>query len=330
MGRAPRWSVGVLLVGLLAACGDDGGSAGEAEGEGAQAEATEGGPVTLDDLIERLPDSDLAASVDLVALREDLGLDPDDDLSDFDDDASRRGSVAAALAIPYLGSPRDDLAVQQAIDLGQIEAAASVPLSFAPEEAVVVMASGQDPDEIRGTYEDLGWEDVGDGIVADEDASVSRELYTAFGADDGLLVLGQDADLVAEVLAGPAEERSAAAEALDLVDGPARVATSNGGTDCGDTIAAAERLDGGGGGELVVSTGGDGSAELNLAEGDRFTDRNGVGEDGFWVVDSVTAEDGFVRLAWSYADDGSTLPTLSDYPLQGSELIASVGWLTDC
>ena len=238
--------------------------------------------------------------------------------------------MAAALAIPYLGSPRDDLAVQEAIDLGQVEAAASVPLSFSPEEAVVVMASGQDPDEIRGTYEDLGWDDVGDGIVADEDASVSRELYTAFGADDGLLVLGQDADLVAEVLAGPAEERSAAAEALDLVDGPARVATSNGDTGCGDTIAAAEHLDDGGGGELVVSTGGDGSAELNLAEGDRFTDRSGVGEDGFWVVDSVTAEDGFVRLAWSYADDGSTLPTLSDYPLQGSELIASVGWLTDC
>ena len=303
----------LAVVGLLAVgCGDDGDSAeGVAAGGGVDRTVADD-PVSDEPadsegpdrsaLLELLPEGDQAAWVDLAEMRDQLGLDPDDDLSATDDEAARRALFAAGAAVPYLAVPSPDLAVKAAIDLGSVRAAASAPYGFSAEQALAVLVTEQSPEEITAAFEGQGWTQDGDLVVAPDGTVVSAEVYTAAGFLDGLVLLGQDAAVVQAAVDGEHRGPGPAAEWLDEVDGPLRSAAVTDPDDCFGAAAASESFtDDLGGGELVVAAGDATAADVPFAPGDNF-DRRGDPDSGFYTAEAVELADGRLEVEWSYSD----------------------------
>ena len=163
---------------------------------------TDGG-LSASELAAKLPDGGppQAIAVDVDAARKAAGLPADADPTEIGTSREElRFGLSTFTALLSISS-RTDNPVRSAIDHGQLSAYAGQP-GFS-QEAVVLLSTTQDFDEIASALEDDGWERDGDVLSTDGDAETLT--YTAVAAADGFVVLGFDPERVEAVASGDAE-----------------------------------------------------------------------------------------------------------------------------
>jgi hypothetical protein len=304
---------GLCAVGATVSCGDDRGTS----------EPTDAAEPT--GLVDRLSSEALYLGiVDLVAVREELGLDPDAAVptteSASEDPVLGRYYGLATVGLAYLRFS-DDVGAAAAIDSGLVSEAASAE---ALDGRVVVLRTDQPFEEIADGMEDEGYERDGDLLVSDDRSPTGGFRFV--GSVDDVVILGASAAAVDEALeAGDEPLASAAATMLAAVEGPARVgvaANPDRELECGSSFGIgvnAEPAEG----EFVAYTGGAGDAENVFAglDGDPRFDAFGI------EVTGAEAEGDVVRVTFDYEPAPAvTVRT----PLELVFLDSPVGELYDC
>jgi hypothetical protein len=221
----------VLAAALaISACGDD-------------APDTDGG-LTASELAAKLPDGGIpqAVAVDVDAAREAAGLPADADPAEVGTSREElRFGFSTFFALRDLAALTDN-PVRAALDHGQISAYAAHP--YVLDEAITLVSSSQDFDEISTTLEDDGWKR--DGAVVSAEGNPEELTYTAVGAGDGFLVLGYDPGVVEAVASGEAPPSETGELAgLEALDAPvaAAVVPETEGTECIELIAFEDFVD---------------------------------------------------------------------------------------
>lgn len=228
-----------------------------------------GGRDSVSELVERLPeDALMLASIDLVAVRRELGLPDDQGIDDLSDDSVQQLAFALFEVVPFLGNPRVT-PIREALDTGAMSAVASVPYAFAPERAAVVVRTAQPFDELAAALEDRGYERDGALLVTDGRVSEMGGDTVVAAAGDDLIVLAQSAEVARAVAAGEGDG-PALADAFDAVDGPVRIAfaTPADRDSCVETLAAGSQVDPAEGAIVVTVAEPDDADELELLPGD--------------------------------------------------------------
>ena len=191
---------------VLTSCGDD------------DAPETDGG-LSASELAAKLPDGGTpqAVAVDVDAAREAAGLPPDTDPTQISTSREElRFGLSTFSALRSLAALTDN-PVRAAIDHGQLSAYASHP--YISDDAVALLSTTQDFDEIASSLDDDGWER--DGNVLSTDGDPETLTYTAVAAADGFVVLGYSPEGVRAVAAGEAEPSTTGElAALDGLDAP--------------------------------------------------------------------------------------------------------------
>jgi len=245
-----------LVAPAVAGCGEDQG--GEADN------------ADLAELAAYLPQEDVAimAAVDVAAIREDLGL-PDDadaaptetDLQAFDlDDPELQLIHEVSLPFPVVlraYSENFDAEESSPLDGALIDAAAG---GVAGVELLSVVHTAEPWDEIAGKLEDAGYKQADDIYVAGPDTPDAAAGVVA-DAGDGVVVFAAESEQAEAVLAraDEAAEPSGMAAALDVIEEPARAASTvpAGDDKCVKAVVAGESGDGATGTLAFLITGED-------------------------------------------------------------------------
>ena len=177
------------------------------------------GGLTPDELAAKLPEEGIsqAVAVDVVAAKEAAGLASDLDPGTAGSSPSElRFAVSAFFAFQSLAL-RTENPVRSALDHSLITAYAAQPAIA--DDAVTLVSTSQDFEDIATSLENEGWER--DGAVLSIDGNAAALGYTAVGAGEGFLVLGNEPGLVEAVASGEAEpSQSGEIEALQELDAP--------------------------------------------------------------------------------------------------------------
>ncbi len=226
----------VLIAALaIAACGGD---------DGGDFPDTDGG-LSASELAAKLPDAGTpqAVAADVVAAREAAGLPADADPTALGSSPPEvRFGFSTFFGLRELSAVIEN-PVRSAVDHSLVTAYASHP--FISDDAVALLSTSQDFEEIATSLEDEGWEQDGDVISTDGDP---EELtYTAVAPGDGFVVLGYSPEGVEAVASGEAEpSETGELEALEALDAPVTMATipEVEGTECISLIAYEDFVDG--------------------------------------------------------------------------------------
>jgi hypothetical protein len=312
----PRITLAVFCaIGVTVSCGDDGGSG--------TTEPTDAAEPTA--LVDRLSSEALyLGTVDLAAVREELGLDPDAEVptaeSASDHRVLGRYYGLASVGLAYLRFS-DDVGAAEAIDSGRVSEAASAE---GLDGQVVVLRTDQPFEEIADGMEEEGYERDGDLLVSDDRFSTGGFRFV--GSVDDVVILGVSAAAVDEALEAGAEPlASAAATMLAAVEGSARVgvaANADRELECGSSFGigvSAEPAEG----EFAAYADGDGDPDnvfAGLDDDPRF--------DAFGIeVTTAEAEGDLVRVTFHYEPAPAvTIRT----PLELVLLDSPFGELYDC
>jgi hypothetical protein len=195
----------VLVAGLaISACG------------GEDTPDTDGG-LGAAELAAKLPDGGTpqAIAVDVDAAREAAGLAEGTDPTEISTSREElRFGLSTFSALLSLAALTDN-PVRAAIDHSKLSAYAAHP--YISDDAVALLSTTQDFDEIASSLEDAGWERDGDILSTDGDPQ--EVTYTAVAPADGYVVLGFSPEGVEAAASGDAEPSTtgelAALEALD-------------------------------------------------------------------------------------------------------------------
>lgn len=163
---------------------------------------TDGG-LSASELAAKLPDGGTpqAIAVDVDAAREAAGLPAGTDPTEISTSREElRFGLSTFSALLSLAALTDN-PVRGAIDHGQLSAYAAHP--YISDDAVALLSTTQDFDEIASSLEDDGWERDGDVLSTEGDPETLT--YTAVAAADGFVVLGFSPEGVEAVASGDAE-----------------------------------------------------------------------------------------------------------------------------
>ncbi|MDX6587354.1 MAG: hypothetical protein QOI31_1827 [Solirubrobacterales bacterium] len=232
MFRGPSALLAVLVAALaISACGDD-------------TPDTDGG-LSASELAAMLPDGGIpqAVAVDVDAAREAAGLAGGTDPTEVGTSREElRFGFSTFFALRDLAALTEN-PVRAALDHGLITAYAGHP--YVLDEAITLVSSSQDFDELASTLEDDGWER--DGAVVSTEGDPQELTYTAVGAGDGFIALGYDPEVVEAVASGEAPPSEtgelAGLEALDAPVTAAVVPDEAEGEECVELIAFEDFLD---------------------------------------------------------------------------------------
>ena len=321
MNRYGAVGLALALLASFAACSDDGGS------DGGDSGATDSDDGTA--LVDRLSDDSFSlATVDLAAVREQLGIDPDDELEYnedlLEDEIGGRYFGLAVVALPYLAIG-PDVPLADAIDPGLVSETANN--SVGTGESAVVLRTEQSFDEIAEELEEEGYEEEGDLLVAEEGTPFIAYRYV--GTDGDVVVLAQSEEAAEDALESPDEPLdSGAATMLAIVEGTARVAIGLDNTlECGEAFAVAVNADPADG-EFVAYAGSDADTDDVLPaleeDDDELRDPR-VASTGIEPTDAEVDGD-YVRVTFDYGEPELAVRTPLD--LLSSELLPSS--LYDC
>lgn len=223
-------------------------------------------PEAPSDLARLMPENPFGISeVDLVALKEALGLPADADPgAPPDSEAQQRLAAVARAVLPFCGSGEEppepiDIAIREAVDCSRVEAAAA-PAGVGLW-SLTIMRTEQPFEEIADSLTDAGYSREGRLLGYPGGDVPMRYLGVVAGPeDDSLIALSRDPTVGFAALGGPfaeSETRPALSALAALPAAPARTAW----LDTGDCIAAyamADRVEDERG-ELVVRLEGDGA-----------------------------------------------------------------------
>ncbi len=190
----------------ISACGGD------------DAPDTDGG-LSASELAEKLPDGGMpqATAVDVSAAKEAAGLDADVEPTSLQGTPTEfRFGQSTFYALRDLSILTDN-PLRAALDHSAITAYAAHP--YVSDDAVALVSTSQDFDDVASSLEADGWERDGDVLSTDGDPA---ELgYTAAAAGDGFIVLGTSPEGVEAAASGDAEPSEAGElEALAELDAP--------------------------------------------------------------------------------------------------------------
>jgi hypothetical protein len=227
-----------VLVAVLAlvACGgdDDGGDFPDSDGG-----------LTASELAAKLPDAGTpqAVAADVVAAKEAAGLAADaDPVALGSTPEEDRFGFSTFFGLRELSALVEN-PVRSALDHSLITAYASHP--FISDEAVALLSTSQDFEEIATSLEDAGWEQ--DGDVFSTDGDPEELTYTAAAPADGFVVLGYSPEGVEAVASGEAEPSGTGElEALEELDAPVTLGLipEGEGTECISSVAYEDFVDG--------------------------------------------------------------------------------------
>jgi hypothetical protein len=231
MFRGPSALLAVLVAALaISACGDD-------------TPDTDGG-LSASELAAMLPDGGIsqAVAVDVDAAREAAGLAGGTDPAEVGTSREElRFGFSTFFALRDLAALTDN-PVRAALDHGLITAYAGHP--YVLDEAITLVSSSQDFDELASTLEDDGWER--DGAVVSTEGDPQELTYTAVGAGDGFIVLGYDPKVVEAAASGEAPpSKTGELAGLEALDAPvtAAVVPEVEGGECIELIAFEDFVD---------------------------------------------------------------------------------------
>ena len=216
---------------LLSACG------------GEDTPDTDGG-MTAKELAAKLPDGGFpqAIAADVDAAREAAGLEAGADPTEVSTSREElRFGLSTFVALRDLSALTDN-PVRAALDHGMISAYAAHP--YVTDEAITLLSTSQDFDEIADSLEDEGWERDGDVISTEGDPE--QLTYTALAAADGFIVLGYSPDVVEAVASGDAvPSDTGELAALENLDAPVigAVVPEAEGAECIQTVSFEDFVD---------------------------------------------------------------------------------------
>lgn len=282
------------LVAAVAIAGCGGDDAGDSPD-------TDGG-LTAAELAEKLPEAEFAqaTAADVLAAKEAAGLEADVDPLEL---STTNEEVRFAFSTFYAFrsiSALVDNPVREALDYSQVTAYAAHP--FLADDAVTLVSTSQDFEEIATSLEEADW--TRDGNVLSIDGNPEELTYTAVGAGDGFVVLGYDAEVVEAVASGDAAPSETGE--LELLAGlgeapvtfaaiPAEKGFETGVViECIDTLTFTDPVDGTSAIEIGVA----GADEKNLPP-----DFEEVATSAGFTVESVVAEGDVITIEALGRDD---------------------------
>lgn len=197
------------------------------------------------ELAAKLPDGGTpqAVAVDVLAAKEASGLEADIDPLTLPAGAAENRFVFSTFFALRDVAQLTDNAVRSALDHSVITAYAAHP--YISDEAVTLISTSQDFDEIASSLEDDGFERDGNTLTSDGDPEV--DTYTAVAPGDGFIVLGYSAEGVEAVADGGGEPSGTGELELleELPEAPARIATlRSGGPDCVVSVTSTDQANG--------------------------------------------------------------------------------------
>lgn len=305
-----RTWIGVLVGGLVlvAACSSDD------DGDGGNVLDNLGGG-DASELAARLPAGAATVSrVDLDAAREQLGLPDDSDVAEVDitSEPDRARLLAlAALGLPYLNRPQDEIPLESALDTGQVHAAAATG-TYDRERGAAIVRTDQSFDDLADALADHGYEATGDMVVAD--GPLLRLVFPVVAdGGDGTIVLAASETAARAVLDG-GDEGSPATDLLDQLPGIAAAAgASSDGLECGNGFGVGVDLEPAAG-EMVIFAGGDPDPAQALPDPDA------VSLLGDLELGDRRVEGDFVHVEFEYPTEH---PLQTPTQLVASELVAT-------
>jgi hypothetical protein len=278
----------------------------ESVGEPVGGPASEPMTESVAELVSLLPEeASMVAVIDVAEIREAVDLAHDQGVDGGLDERTQPLADALGAAIPFFAVPRSTH-IREALDSGAVTEAASVPIAFAPEQAVVVVRTSQSFDDLAAALEERGYEREGDGDVLVIDEPVVESGATAITTtDDGLFVLAQSSDLARSVAAGEGDGPAAAA-LLGTVGGPLRVAAVAG----PDTDSCIESLAAGwvdpAVGEMVITVDdADDTADLELVPDPGDTGNPGAGLAADLEIETSDVEGRTLRARYTWHGRGT-------------------------
>jgi hypothetical protein len=312
-----RSGVRLLAAGLALAVGSVAACAGESDDDPfgtAGADGDRGDRGQAAGLAARLPGGATSVgAVDLDAARSQLGLADDTDVDDFDftaePDRARLLGVAA-LGLPYLSNPRDDIPLKSALDTGEVHAAAAVA-DLDRERGAAIVATDQSFDDLAEALAEAGYERRGDLVVGN---GPLMELVFPVVADggDGTIVLARSEAAARNVLEGEAGS-TPPLELLGELPGIAAAAgASPDGLACGNGLGVGVDLEPAAG-EIVIFAGDDADPARAIADpaSNPVLRQLDLGE--------RQAQDGYIRVEFEYSTD---VPLQNPTQLVSSDLPA--------
>lgn len=258
-------------------------------GGGGDSPDTDGG-LTASELAAKLPDSGTpqAVAVDATAAKEAAGFSADTDPTELGTNPEELRLAASAYFALFSLSAKVENPVRSAMDNGQITAYAAHP-DYTSDDAVALVSTTQDFDEIASALEDEGWERDGDVLTGESDPDGLS--YNTVGAGDGFVVLGYSTEAVEAVVSGDAEPSDTGElEALEELDAPVigAIVPEVEGLECVSLITFEDYLDG----TSTVSMTVDGGADAKKISDQLEKDSASAG----FVVTSEDAEGDVVTL----------------------------------
>lgn len=288
MRRAfPKLLVVAAAIALLNGCGGD--DAPDSNGD-----------LSAKELAAKLPDGGTpqAVAVDVSAAKEAAGVPSDSDpLEPGTDPGVARFNFSSFFALRDLLTPSDN-PVRAALDHSVITTYAAHP--YVSDDAVTLLSTSQDFEEIASSLEDDGWERDGDVISTDGDPEVLS--YTAVAAGDEFIALGYTPEAVEAVAAGDAEPSDTGElEALEELEAPVVTAVIPDAPDaeCITEVSFEDFVDGTA--NLFVTI--DGEADTQSVSGQFTEDSASIGFD----LASTTAEADTVTFELSELEDSGAV-----------------------
>lgn len=253
-------------------------------------------------LVSALPErSRRAVVVDLVGLKTALGVPDDHAFVPPAGAADQTLLDELGAVLPHVRRPAGS--GPTALDVELVVRAAGNECVMGPE-CLAVLQTRQDHDDLRDRLVDEGWTVGGDLLI--NPSSPAEVSYPVVGIGRDLVFLGQDQTTVRDALAGRSTPPGRLVDALDRVDGVARVAL-----DCGESTAAIASTPGVS--HQVASRAGAtvAAGETVAVAGDDYVVAD-VTAAGDWTVVTVEPTDGSVRslTRLADADEPSVVPVV--------------------
>lgn len=167
-------------------------------------------------------ESSAVVAADVDAARKAAGLEPGTDPTEISTSREElRFGLSTFTALRDLSALTDN-PVRAALDHGLISAYAGH--TYLSDNAVALLSTSQDFNDIASALEDDGWER--DGAVVSTEGNPDELTYTAVGAANGFVVLGYTAEAVEAMASGESPpSESGELEVLDSLDAPVIGAT---------------------------------------------------------------------------------------------------------
>ncbi len=161
------------------------------------------GDLSAEELAQNLPEGEFSqvTAVDVVGAKEAAGLPPDTDpIEPLTTPEGGRFFFSTFFAFRSVAALVEN-PVRDALDHSLITAYAAH--AFLADDAVTLVSTSQDFDEIASSLEEAGWDREGDVLSTTGDPL--EITYTAVAAGNDFLVLGYDPEVVGSVAAGETE-----------------------------------------------------------------------------------------------------------------------------